>query len=62
MFFLKKDVVIDKYHNGFVVFPKGTIVSLIGMRDSMYWCKTDVIVDIEQPKLFLVGADELELA
>lgn len=61
MHILKKDVIIDKYHNGFVVLPKGTIVSLVGLRDSMYLCKTDLIIDIEQPKLFLVGADELEL-
>ena len=57
---LTKDVIIDKYHNGFTVFPKGTeIVVLRKWSESMLVCTCELIIDIEQPEEFLVGFDEI---
>ena len=58
---LIKDVVIDNYHNGYTVFPKGTdVVVLRKWSESMVVCACEDFISADQPKEFLVGLDELE--
>lgn len=57
---LSKDVVIDKYHHGYTVFPKGTEVVVVRQwSENMVVCTCEEKIDIEQPEEFLVGYDEI---
>lgn len=57
---LVRDVSIDKYHNGYVSFPKGTEITILNKEDNnKYLCTTDIIIDKEQPRVFYLDNQDL---
>ena len=59
---LSKDVFIDKYHNGYSLYPKGRLVVLTSKNEDnkkLFVKPLQPIEDIEATKQFYVNADEL---
>ena len=61
---LIKDVVVDKYHNGYVIFPKGTEVKVLAVKEKDGYLNLLVTslfnVHPEQPYSFIINADEFK--
>lgn len=59
---LVKDIVVDKYHNGYVVFPKGSVFIYDGIEKvglNKVFSPIDVI-DSEQPRSVILQINEYE--
>lgn len=59
---LKKDVVVDKYYNGYTTFPKGSLFTYEGLSVGLNKIFSPVdVIENEQPKSAFLSDDEFEV-
>lgn len=60
---LNKDILVDKYHHGYVKFPKGSKVKILKNQEGQNFTFIEVepldVIDQEQPKSFLINIEDL---